>query len=484
MKTRLFYFFIFIFSCFPLFLQGKTADYFTLSSFAAAEKYITADTLVILDLDHTIFEGVNNDYGHGNWFYDRVNKGMRNGLSKKEAIEKFYAHWLLSQRRTAVKPVEPTVLPFIKSLQEKKIPVIGLTSRQTKIAHITLAQLKSLNVNFGTVLKDDARDKGFLDATLVKESVIFCSDYNDKGRVLLKYLTEQGIHSKRIVFIDDEVGNLLSVKKAYAHSSTEVIALHYPVVEQRKAKHWDAHKAEQAYLRTYLEDPVLPPYFVESVKQVEVQHKLLAQNAALKEPYEFRIEGRYFTGLPEVFSPKVFGEDNTLQKAIPLPEDASVLEIGPATGHFVVLCALHGAKKVVAVDISPQAVENTKINASRYDVSHIVDARCGDIFSPLQANEKFDVIFWDIPLNHREQPTKTLLEKSIFDPNHELLKRYIKEADRYLNKDGRVYLSYSSSHGDEDYLIALADHYHWQLKKVKEIGNKDTIQLALYSLQK
>ncbi len=485
MKTKIYFFLLFVIACLSLSLQGKeNPDFYTVDSFQEVEKYITPQSFVILDLDHTIFEAASLGYGHANWFYDQVEKGKKVGLSKNEVIMKFYPHWALAQRLAKIKPVEEMIPSFIKNCQQKNIPIIGATSRQTSIAHSTLEQLHSLGINFGQVLHDEANPQGFAHPTLLKESVIFCSDYNEKGPVVLAYLKAQGPLPKHIVFVDDGVNNLLSVKKAFAGTGTKVVPLHYRLVEKRTATTWNSAKGNQAYYQVYLENPILPPFFLEQPERLAVQYTLLEKNAQIRDSYEFTMNGKRFIGLPDVFSPKVFGEDNALHQAIPIQKQAEILEIGPATGHFSVMAALNGAKKVVAVDISPRAVENTQRNAARYKVTHIVDARCGDIFSPVKGSEKFDVIFWDIPFNHREKASVTFLEKSVYDPNHQLLTRFVKEAGKYLKPEGAVYLSYSPTHGNEDYLTALAEHYHWQLKKVKQVGEPDTIQVALYELRR
>lgn len=448
-------------------------------------RFADKDTLVIFDLDHTVFEGKSYGYGHANWFYDQIEEGNEKGLDKKELMDKFYPHWIHSQKNSHVKPVEEITPKEIKKLQAKGIQMIGVTSRQVSISDITLQQLKSIGVDFNSeLLPKDPLTMNFKDSAALKNGVLFCSDHNDKGEVLHAYLNKLNIHPKKLLVVEDSLNNIKSIIKAYNKENTQVIGLHYPLVVEVKKYKWDGSKARQEYYTVYLKTDSLPPLFYENQKRIKQQDALLKKNAEIDEAYEFEMLGKKFVGLPGVFSPIVFGGNGSITKYIAVKKGMEVLEIGPATGYFAVLCALNGAKKVVAIDISPEAVKNTKMNAERHKVSHIVDARVGDIFNGVRNGEKFDVIYWDIPFNHTEKLQLNLLEQSIYDPNHLLLTRFIKEAKQYLKPDGVVYLIYSPSHSNLDFLFALAKHAGWEMQLIRQEGEVEHVQIALFAFRK
>lgn len=72
-----------------------------------------------------------------------------------------------------------------------------------------------------------------------------------------------------------------------------------------------------------------------------------------------------------------------------------VLDIGTGSGVHAVFAA-GKAKRVVATDISAQAVTNAKANARRHGVGQKIDFRVGDLFEPIKEGEKFDVFFFNI----------------------------------------------------------------------------------------
>lgn len=77
------------------------------------------------------------------------------------------------------------------------------------------------------------------------------------------------------------------------------------------------------------------------------------------------------------------------------------LEVCCGTGVFSIFAALDAAEKVVAIDINPDAVENTIENSKKHEVSEKVTVLQGFMFSPLQKEQLFDVIFLNIPFLYR-----------------------------------------------------------------------------------
>lgn len=458
----------------------------TIHSMQEIEKYIDSETLVLFDLDHTLIEGKQYGYGHANWFYDQIDEAKAQGLDENTTITKIFPHWLHSQQTTKVKPVEAITPALIKKLQAQGIIVLGLTSRQVPLAAITVNQLNDIDVHFS--LPAFAQEKlsveyQYAAPTLMSHGVIFCSDYNDKGQVLHAYLDKLNMTPAKIVVIDDSLKHLHSVTKAYSKEAT-VIGLHYPTVAEYKKQHWDPHFARQAYYGAYLNNTQLSPIFIERKKITKKQQQLIAANEAIKEQYEFDVLGKKFTGLPGVFSPKVFGGNGGFAKDIPVKKGMTILEVGTASGYFPIIAALNGAKKVVAVDISPKAVENAKLNAKQFGLTNVVEVRLSDIFSAIKKKEKFDIIYWDIPFNHTDKSELSELEKSVYDPNHLLLTRFLKEAPSYLKTNGIIYLGYSTTHGNIDYLYALAKHHGWMMQTMRQSGSEQTIQTVLYALSK
>lgn len=78
-----------------------------------------------------------------------------------------------------------------------------------------------------------------------------------------------------------------------------------------------------------------------------------------------------------------------------------VLDAFTHTGAFGLNCAKAGAKEVISVDISPEAVELVNENIKQNGLSKTMRAECADVFDLLKKyeadGEKFDVIILDPP---------------------------------------------------------------------------------------
>jgi len=105
-----------------------------------------------------------------------------------------------------------------------------------------------------------------------------------------------------------------------------------------------------------------------------------------------------------------------------------VLDLGTGCGIQAIFAA-DKAKRVVATDIDMKSVNNTRYNVKRYELDKIIDVRQGDLFGPVKADEKFDVILLNLLYPFSESSSQMW-------GVHE---RFFKEVSRYLKPKGRVY---------------------------------------------
>ena len=135
--------------------------------------------------------------------------------------------------------------------------------------------------------------------------------------------------------------------------------------------------------------------------------KLLGKAIALsyrltgKDRYDdFRVErvhGAPFIVMPSVFNPKVPRTGEFLAAQLDsrlVGREAEVLDMGTGSGVCAVIAARY-ARRVVAVDINPEAVRCAGINALLNHVEHKIDIRHGDLFAPVK--ERFDVVLFNPP---------------------------------------------------------------------------------------
>lgn len=226
--------------------------------------------------------------------------------------------------------------------------------------------------------------------------------------------------------------------------------------------------------------------YVEKTEKLQAADHLLAQNNEIEIKYVFSFRGKTFIGYPNVYSPVIF-PGASKQADLPIKEGDRFLEIGCGTGIFAVQAALQGAASVVAIDINPDAVANTIENAKMHSVEDRVRVLEGDLFAPLKEDERFDIIFFNIPFCHRNANAEelTMLAKSLFDPEHDILYRFLKEGRAHLAEGGRMILGYSTTHGDIDLMHSWAKEFGWKTTLLHKMGDErvDFITVEMYEFQ-
>jgi release factor glutamine methyltransferase len=159
-----------------------------------------------------------------------------------------------------------------------------------------------------------------------------------------------------------------------------------------------------------------------------------------KTEYEVTVLGQPILVLPNVWSPgydwsSLFYVENLVDV-----RDRSFLEIGSGTGVISVFAGRGGASRVVAVDVNPDAVQNTKRNFERFSVKN-AEAFVSDGFAAIKG--KFDVVTWNAPY-HGAQPADEL-ERGCTDEDYNDIKAFFRDVQKHLNLGGMVVFGFSES---------------------------------------
>lgn len=220
-------------------------------------------------------------------------------------------------------------------------------------------------------------------------------------------------------------------------------------------------------------------------KQIADSRAVLRESEKETQPYEVEVCGRKFVVNPGVFSPKYFGSTKIFCKVFPYRDNDTLLEIGCGTGIISVTAALNGSSRVVAVDINPLAVENTKINAFRHRVASVVTARVSDIYSAIKPGELFDTIFWNsnFIFANPEFRVESMLERSLFDPGYRNHEEFLGQARKYLRSGGRVLLGFGDF-GEMDIFHDLCNKYRYSIREIERGGGVEgkPVHFILYEL--
>ena len=124
-----------------------------------------------------------------------------------------------------------------------------------------------------------------------------------------------------------------------------------------------------------------------------------------------------------------------LSKYVEKYASGKVLDIGSGSG-IQAESALMKTKEVLAVDINKEVVKLLK--------KKNINAKYSDLFS--NVNGKFDLIIFNPPYlpeeKHEDSETKLVTTGGKY--GYEILERFFKDAKKFLNKNGKILIVFSS----------------------------------------
>jgi release factor glutamine methyltransferase len=127
-------------------------------------------------------------------------------------------------------------------------------------------------------------------------------------------------------------------------------------------------------------------------------------------------------------------------------EDDAVLDVGTGCGILAVLAAKK-AKRVVAVDVNPHAIECAVRNAEACSVKEKIDFRRGELFQPIKENERFSLILFNSPYlpSEPDEENSWIGKAWAGGPKgRQVIDRFIADVPRWLADGGRILLVQSS----------------------------------------
>lgn len=167
------------------------------------------------------------------------------------------------------------------------------------------------------------------------------------------------------------------------------------------------------------------------------------------------VGGKPFLVLPEVFNPGLFPTGAFLAQQVSarrLPPDAAVLDMGAGAGIGAVFAA-EVARRVVAVDINPEAARCARINALLNRVEDRVAVCEGDLFEPVQG-QRFDLVLFNPPFYQGEP--RGLYDHAWHSPD--VVERFAAALAAHLTPGGCALVVLSTNGRSAAHLQAFRDH--------------------------
>ena len=116
-----------------------------------------------------------------------------------------------------------------------------------------------------------------------------------------------------------------------------------------------------------------------------------------------------------------------------------ILELGFGSGYLSIFCAKQNAF-VTALDINPKAIESALSSAKKEDVN--INFLQSDLFSSLDINNKFDIIFFNPPYLISDDIKYLALDGG--NKGREIIDKFLDSFDKFLNENGFVLLLHTN----------------------------------------
>ena len=178
-------------------------------------------------------------------------------------------------------------------------------------------------------------------------------------------------------------------------------------------------------------------------------------------PQQIIFEGMPFILYKNVFSPSFFKGSSVYVNHLPLKKNQSMLDMGCGCGVIgITAFEKYKLNSVVCSDINGYAIKNTRRNIQLHNVVKNVTAVQSDLFTDIDKEKKFDLIFWNAPYFDGEKINAPILYKSMYDKDYKNIKKFIIDGQKYLNKNGKIMLGFSSTKFPLE----------WAQRLIREIG--------------
>jgi release factor glutamine methyltransferase len=181
-------------------------------------------------------------------------------------------------------------------------------------------------------------------------------------------------------------------------------------------------------------------------------------------PHTVEVMGGTYVVCQDVFNPKYYLTSEFMARHIRVRPQDAVLDVGTGSG-IQAITAGRVARKVVAVDINPQAVRCARENAARNGVQASVQVLEGDLFSPLPAGDRFDVILFTPP--YFEGSLTRPIDHALYDPGKAVARRFLTGARERLAPGGYVQMVYSSA-AEPERVLEIAKELGWRVSVLAE----------------
>jgi release factor glutamine methyltransferase len=191
---------------------------------------------------------------------------------------------------------------------------------------------------------------------------------------------------------------------------------------------------------------------------LQLQTDYIAKMRGRNERYTVSRAGREFDVLPNVFPPYIDSE--LIARVMHIEKGDEVLDVGSGCGY-------------IAVTAAAAAIDTIRANAARHQVQDRLTALKADIFP--ERKDAFDVVTFNPPFS--DHAAADVVERSVWDPGHATVRKFMAGVGGYLKPGGRIYMSWADF-ADLQFIEALFDEHEASYERLDHVSDGTSIFVA------
>lgn len=209
-----------------LFAFALSAKIIEFDSFKNLASHVKPDTLLILDIDDTLLI-TKQMLGCDEWFLHRKNK---------HGLEKALAEWEGIRHLTEMEIVEPGSDIIVRSLQDQKFCIMGLTTQGLALATRTVQQLldQGLDLSITSPCSEEHYFTINGHGVIYRKGILFTSGRH-KGEAFFKLCETMNYKPKKIIFLNDKSTHIAELETSAEKRGIEFLGLRYSYSDAKKA---------------------------------------------------------------------------------------------------------------------------------------------------------------------------------------------------------------------------------------------------------
>lgn len=198
-----------------------------LNNFSSLIIHTNQSTLVVIDLDDTIFFPMQT-LGSYDWFEYRLLQNQSMGLGLNEAIAKTEDEFELVRNLSSFKLVENEVSMVLQHINKDRVHILGLSSHRPTFALAMRKHLQALSIEFNneSVKKDLLYFHKNHQLFLYLNGVVF-SGWKKKMEAFSAFHSFPGKAFNKIIYVAKNMDDLLSAQAISNSEGYEFLGLHY-----------------------------------------------------------------------------------------------------------------------------------------------------------------------------------------------------------------------------------------------------------------